>query len=88
VTPNPASFGSEHTRELTIRGEGLGHAEFVDLKGDGPRPVPVIDLEVVDDHTLRGRIHVLFAPLGVYDVRLTTEDQQSALLPQGLEIQR
>ena len=88
VTPNPASFGDEHTRDLVIRGEGLGHAEFVDLKGDGPRPVPLIDLEVGDDETLRGRIHMLFAPPGVYDVRLTTEDQQSATLERALEIQR
>ena len=87
VTPDLVQFGSAHTRELTIRGEGLLHAEFVDLKGHAPRPVPVLDLHAVDDRTLTGRIHVLFSPPGTYDVRLTTVDQQSALLADGIRIE-
>jgi hypothetical protein len=88
VTPNPIRFGAERTRELTLRGENLAHAEIVDLKGDAPRPVPVVDLKVVDDHTVTGRIHLLFAPPGSYDVRLTTQDQQNAQLAGGVTIQR
>jgi hypothetical protein len=88
VTPDPARFGKDHSRVLTIHGENLGHAEIVDLKGEADRPVPVLDLRVLDDRTLQGRIHVLFAPPGSYDVRLTTQDQQNALLPHGLTIER
>jgi len=50
--------------------------------------VPVVDLKVVDDHTVTGRIHLLFAPPGSYDVRLTTQDQQNAQLAGGVTIQR
>ena len=88
VTPEVVRFAGEHSRVLTFRGENLAQAEIVDLKGKGPRAVPVIDLKVVDDHTLTGRIHMLFAPPGSYDVRLSTLDQQNALLEGGVTIER
>jgi hypothetical protein len=88
VTPDPVRFGSARSQMLTLRGENLAHAEIVDLKGEAPRPVPVLDLRVVDAQTLTGRIHMLFAPPGTYDVRLTTLDEQSAKLEGGLTIER
>lgn len=85
VTPNPVRFEGL-TAEITIHGEGLSPAELVDLKGSARRPVPVLNWRVLDDRRIRGRIDRRFAPPGLYDVRVSNADEQSAALPGGLEV--
>lgn len=86
VTPNPVSFGSAWTKWITIYGEDIGNAQIVDLKGPGPLPVPLLNWHAVDNWTITGQIHKLFATPGVYTVRVTNDDQQSDELP-GLTVQ-
>jgi hypothetical protein len=86
VTPNPVSYGGAQLAQIAIHGANLSNAQIVDLKGAGPVPVPVLDWTVVDDETITGRLHVLFAPPGTYTVRVTNDDQQSAQLVNGLQV--
>jgi hypothetical protein len=87
VTPNPVSYGGAWTKWITIHGEDIGNAQIVDLMGAGPLPVPVLNWTAVDNWTINGQIHRLFATPGVYTVRVTNDDQQSAELPGGLTVQ-
>ncbi len=88
LTPNPVRYGTSHTAWVTLHGEHLGNAQIVDLKRAGRLPVPILDWSVVDDETLTGQIHELFVPPGLYDVRVTTDDQQSDQLAAGLQVVR
>jgi hypothetical protein len=88
LTPNPVRYGDAHTATITLHGEHLGNAQLVDLKMAGRPPVPLIDWSVVDDQTLTGQIHILFAPPGLYDVRVTNDDQQTSQLSAGLQVIR
>jgi hypothetical protein len=88
LTPNPVRYGAAHTATITLHGEHLGNAQLVDLKMAGRPPVPLIDWSVVDDQTLTGQIHILFAPPGLYDVRVTNDDQQTSQLSAGLQVIR
>jgi len=86
VTPNPVHYGDSLTAWITLHGEHLGNVQIVDLKADGRLPIPVLDWTVVDDQTITGKVHALFALPGVYDVRVTTDDQQSDALPGSLRV--
>jgi hypothetical protein len=88
VTPDPVRYGAAATAWITLHGEHLGRVQLVDLEAPGRPPVPLLGLENVDDETLRGMLHLLFMPPGRYDLRATTDDQQSAELAGGLEILR
>jgi hypothetical protein len=86
VTPNPVSYGGAMTAQITIHGANLSNAQILDLKGVGPISVPILNWIVVDDETITGSIHVLFAPPGTYTVRVANDDQQSAQLVNGLQV--
>jgi hypothetical protein len=88
LTPNPVRYGDSRTASITLHGEYLSNVQLVDLKGTGRLPVPLLDWSVVDDRTLTGQIHLLFTPPGLYDVRVTTDDQQSDQLTAGLQVIR
>jgi hypothetical protein len=86
VTPNPVSYGGALLASITIHGQYLGNAQIVDLKGSGPVSVPILNWTIVDDETITGQIHSLFATPGLYTVRVVNDDQQSAQLVDGLQV--
>jgi hypothetical protein len=88
LTPNPVRYGDSHTAWITLRGEHLGHTQLVDLRGSDRVSFPILDWSVVDEQTIIGQIHVLFTPPGLYDVRVTTDDQQSDQITAGLRVLR
>jgi hypothetical protein len=86
VTPNPARFESAYSVDIEIHGEHLGDVENVELVANSQSPVPVLDLRLVDDRTLAGRLYVLFSPPGRYGVRVANRDQQTAQLADAVEV--
>lgn len=85
LTPNPVSYGGGESAVLTLHGEHLSRAEFVELKGSSPGAAPLLHWSAVDDQTLTGELQTGFVPPGVYRVRVTNDDEQFAELG-GLEV--
>jgi hypothetical protein len=86
VTPNPVHYNGQLLASITIQGDDLANAQIVDLKGTGPIAIPVFNWTVVNNQTITGQVHSLFAVPGFYTVRVTNDDQQGAQLVNGLEV--